>query len=55
MFEGYVYDAIWRKDKESASIMFVFEILLYKRKYSNLKNLITLRPQSHYLRVEVYQ
>lgn len=51
---GYSYNAIWRDDKESGGNVFVFELLESTRKRKNVKNLITLRPQKGYLKVEVY-
>lgn len=49
--KGYLYNGIWRNDKEPGGYVFVFEI---ERRKGRRKNLITLRPQHSFLRVEVY-
>lgn len=49
--KNYLYRAIWRDDRESGGNVFIFEV---ERKKGRRKNLITLRPQHSFLRVEVY-
>jgi hypothetical protein len=49
--KGYLYKAIWRDDKEPGGHVFIFEV---ERRKGRRKNLITLRPQHSFLRVEVY-
>lgn len=51
---NYCYNGVWRNDKETGGNIFIFELLEHVRKRRNVKNLITLRPQSDYLKVEVY-
>lgn len=51
---NYCYNGVWRNDKENGGNIFVFELLEGIRKRKNVKNLITLRPQIHNLKVEVY-
>lgn len=51
---GYSYDAVWRADREAGGNIFVFEIPLNQRNRANVKNLVTLRPQVNFLKVEVY-
>ena len=47
-----MYRGIWRDDRKSGENVFIFEV--EQRKDENRKNLITLRPRSSFLRVEVY-
>lgn len=49
--KNYLYNGIWRNDKESGGFVFIFQV---ERRKGRRKNLITLRPQSSFLRVEVY-
>ena len=51
VMKEYLYKAVWRDDKESGGNVFIFEV---ERKKGRRKNLITLRPQHSFLRVEVY-
>lgn len=50
--KGYLYRGIWRDNKKSRENVFIFEV--EQRKGEKRKNLITLRPRSSFLRVEVY-
>lgn len=49
--KNYLYKGIWRNDEESGGNVFIFEV---ERKRERRKNLITLRPQTSFLTVEVY-
>jgi hypothetical protein len=49
--KGYLYKSIWRNDREPGGNVFIFEV---ERRKGRRKNLITLRPQQSFLRVEVY-
>ena len=49
--KNYLYKGIWRQDKEPGGYVFIFEV---ERRKGRRKNLITLRPQYSFLRVEVY-
>lgn len=49
--KNYLYKGIWRKDKEPGGTVSIFEV---ERRKGRRKNLITLRPQQSFLRVEVY-
>lgn len=49
--KGYVYTSKWREDREPGGNVFVFEV---ERRRGRRKNLITLRPQKSFLKVEVY-
>jgi hypothetical protein len=49
--KGYLYRSTWRNDREPGGNVFIFEV---ERRKGRIKNLITLRPQQSFLRVEVY-
>lgn len=49
--KNYLYKGIWRNDKEPGGYVFIFEV---EKRKGRRKNLITLRPQYSFLRVEVY-
>lgn len=49
--KNYLYKGIWRQDKEPGGYVFIFEV---ERRKGRRKNLITLRPQYSFLRIEVY-
>lgn len=49
--KDYLYKGIWRDDAESGGHVFIFEV---ERRKGRRKNLITLRPQTSHLTVEVY-
>ncbi|HOP93650.1 MAG TPA: hypothetical protein PLP24_09815 [Acetivibrio thermocellus] len=49
--KGYEYRGKWREDREPGGNVFVFEV---ERRRGRRKNLITLRPQKSFLKVEVY-
>lgn len=49
--KGYLYRGIWRDDRESGGNVFIFEV---EQRKGRRKNLITLRPQISFLKVEVY-
>ena len=49
--KNYLYKAIWRNDMEPGGAVSIFEV---ERRKGRRKNLITLRPQYSFLRVEVY-
>lgn len=49
--KGYLYKGEWRNDEEPGGKVFIFEV---ERRKGRRKNLITLRPQQSFLRVEVY-
>lgn len=50
--KDYLYKGIWREDREPGGYVFIFEV---ERRKGRRKNLITLRPQYSFLRVEVYK
>lgn len=49
--KNYLYKGIWRNDMEPGGAVSIFEV---ERRKGRRKNLITLRPQYSFLRVEVY-
>ena len=49
--KGYLYKSTWRNDREPRRNVFIFEV---ERREERRKNLITLRLQQSFLRVEVY-
>ena len=48
---GLEYNAKWRNNKEQGGYSFVFEVT---RSKGRRKNLIILKPQKEYLKIEVY-
>lgn len=49
--KDYLYKGVWRGEEEPGGNVFIFEV---ERRKGRRKNLITLRPQTSFLTVEVY-